>query len=146
MAISCIRLAVHDSTVHGFWSHQLSAWMQSTSMILVQAGQHVDIELVIHYQMLSTPHPKHKAEPAKATKLPSVSSCLAHSSGHPQQSLTASSASFKELWPCANRVCFVACRPCLLKQHKCSCCVACCLPTMHGMLGSSLQLPACRNT
>ena len=39
----------------------------------MQDGDHADIELVIHYQMLSTPHAKHKTEPAKTAKLPSVS-------------------------------------------------------------------------
>lgn len=43
------------------------------SLGLVQDGEHVDIELVIHYQMLSTPHPKQKSVPAKTAKLPSVS-------------------------------------------------------------------------
>ena len=43
------------------------------SLSLPQNGDHADIELVIHYQMLSTPHAKHKAEPAKTAKLPSVS-------------------------------------------------------------------------
>lgn len=38
----------------------------------VQDGEHADIELVIHYQMLSVPHAKHKAEPAKTAKLPTV--------------------------------------------------------------------------
>ena len=41
-------------------------------LALLQSGQQVDIELVIHYQMLSTPHAKHKAEPAKAATLPEV--------------------------------------------------------------------------
>ena len=43
------------------------------SLSLPQNGDHADIELVIHYQMLSTPHAKHKTEPAKTAKLPSVS-------------------------------------------------------------------------
>ena len=38
---------------------------------LMQPEQHVDIELVIHYQMLSSPA-KHKAEPAKKATLPEV--------------------------------------------------------------------------
>jgi hypothetical protein len=38
---------------------------------VMQPEQHVDIELVIHYQMLSSPA-KHKAEPAKKAVLPEV--------------------------------------------------------------------------
>ncbi|KAL3137905.1 Protein phosphatase 1G [Trebouxia sp. C0009 RCD-2024] len=44
---------------------------QSLASCGIQDGEHVDIELVIHYQMLSTPHPKQKSVPAKTAKLPS---------------------------------------------------------------------------
>ncbi|KAA6423097.1 MAG: IQ and ubiquitin-like domain-containing [Trebouxia sp. A1-2] len=42
---------------------------QSLATCGIQPEQHVDIELVIHYQMLSSPA-KHKAEPAKKAVLP----------------------------------------------------------------------------
>ncbi|DBA79120.1 hypothetical protein WJX77_008342 [Trebouxia sp. C0004] len=42
---------------------------QSLASCGIQPEQHVDIELVIHYQMLSSPA-KHKAEPAKKAILP----------------------------------------------------------------------------
>ena len=48
------------------------AFNRSLTFDQLQEGQEVDIELVIHYQMLSTPHAKHKTEPAKAATLPGV--------------------------------------------------------------------------
>ena len=45
----------------------------------MQPEQHVDIELVIHYQMLSSPA-KHKAKPAKKAVLPEVGWQLCQSS------------------------------------------------------------------